>query len=1065
MRIHISLRASGRARRNFDVTGLLILGGILGGVALLGLGEAGATRDAAQRDTAAVTPEGPAARALEAASPPDHHDDEAPGEFLSYLPMIGRVPKPSTVIVNEVMYWTPPEAAHAWIELFNIAPLTISLAGWSLSADDGAPALTLPAWNMPPGAYLVISLTNGTDDPDFSDGVSTFFTTSLSLSRTQGSLVLLRGANDIADFLAWSDTLVFTAGPTFAGATLAAQWSVSDVIHLAESEGIALSRPVEPGDSIGRDENSADTNAAQDWAGHGGLNALRPSPGARNQHDINAELYYQGALSRPFAPPTPTPLPRKAWTVMTLMDPRDSNLSAAWLSDINKMEKSGSDANVNVVVQYGYAPNYTYRYHIQVDGSSDQRVRSPTLVITSGVATNPADPATLKAFIAWTKAFYPADHYALVLAGHGQGWKGIMIIGGQDTLTMAELRDGMSELGQKFDVVFFYSCLMGQTEVGYQVADRADFMVASEEVTYTMFPWEAFINSLKANPGMSGGVFADNATTSFATAMTTTILNHTTASVDLARLKSTLKPAVSAFASALLADVIDFKTPGNYTDNSQLVIDTAVRGQSEAFVDRNFLDLYHFALLAEGQPLGAATAAGAVKDALTAGGGSSAIRVFRRGAGHRNAHGLSIYFPEHETWPDTGGNIISGQFRAFDNPTFSPHLYKRDAAILLPQLQGSVHPLMDDAGFLFPNDTTWDEFLHRYYKPVADACIIKGVNNCVDSDTLQVGQSVMLSGEGSSDPDGPEDTGQPAHQNPSNKHYYWDLDTSADSGGGLPTYTNGVQYTTCPEDCDRNAADGTDDDNDKAGTQVLFECTAPGTFGVRLSVWDEHHDQPRRRIEDLSLNQGRHWLHFNVDSDALTITCQATPTPTRTPTPNSPIFTYTPSPTPSETGTATSTATASPTATATPTSTPTPTQVFVITGISSVFTRTAGGGVTMKVHVTDIGLNGMIYDLHIFFNQQTPPWSSGQAGALPPGWNVQPSTGSIILRTETNPLLTCQPVFINLLNTAPTTANQIIIYATDADHNVIGLFVSQKVSGLAPLGPEAGEMALPTCGT
>ncbi|MEO7706252.1 MAG: lamin tail domain-containing protein [Thermoflexales bacterium] len=88
--------------------------------------------------------------------------------------MIGRIPKPSTVIVNEVMYWTPPEAAHAWIELYNSAPVTISLAGWSLSADDGAPALTLPAWNMPPGAYLVISLTGGADDADFSDGVSTF---------------------------------------------------------------------------------------------------------------------------------------------------------------------------------------------------------------------------------------------------------------------------------------------------------------------------------------------------------------------------------------------------------------------------------------------------------------------------------------------------------------------------------------------------------------------------------------------------------------------------------------------------------------------------------------------------------------------------------------------------------------------------------------------------------------------------------------------------------------------------------------------------------------------------
>ncbi|MEO6061850.1 MAG: hypothetical protein ABIQ99_07935 [Thermoflexales bacterium] len=217
-------------------------------------------------------------------------------------------------------------------------------------------------------------------------------------------------------------------------------------------------------------------------------------------------------------------------------------------------------------------------------------------------------------------------------------------------------------------------------------------------------------------------------------------------------------------------------------------------------------------------------------------------------------------------------------------------------------------------------------------------------------------------------------------------------------------------------------------------------------------MWDEHHDQPRRRIEDLSLNQGRHWLHFNVNSDTLTITCEATPTPTRTPT--SPPFVPTTS-TPTETATPSATATATPSATATPT--PSPTQPFVLTGISSVFTRSVGGTITVRVHVIEAGLNGMIYDLRIFFNQQVPPWSGGQPGALPPGWNFQPSPSGIILLTETNPLLTCQPVFIDLLNVAPTSVNQIIIVATDVNHNVIGQFVSQKVSGLASGAKEAGD--------
>ncbi|MEO6061851.1 MAG: hypothetical protein ABIQ99_07940, partial [Thermoflexales bacterium] len=120
---------------------------------------------------------------------------------------------------------------------------------------------------------------------------------------------------------------------------------------------------------------------------------------------------------------------------------------------------------------------------------------------------------------------------------------------------------------------------------------------------------------------------------------------------------------------------------------------------------------------------------------------------------------------------------------------------------------------------------TWDEFLHRYYKPVADACITGGIpsmpaTDCVDARAIPVGQSLTLSGDGSSDPDGPEDTAKPAHQSLSKKHYFWDFNTSVDSGGALTAYANGVEYTSCPEDCDRNATDGPDDDNDATGVQV-----------------------------------------------------------------------------------------------------------------------------------------------------------------------------------------------------------------------------------------------------
>ena len=116
-----------------------------------------------------------------------------------------------------------------------------------LGGDDGQAALMLPAWRMPARSYLVIRLTDGVDDGDFADGVATFFTRTLVISATQGSLALMRGPNDMADYLAWSDSLSHTQGAAHAAAAVAAQWSPGQFIHTREFDGIAVTRPLEAG--------------------------------------------------------------------------------------------------------------------------------------------------------------------------------------------------------------------------------------------------------------------------------------------------------------------------------------------------------------------------------------------------------------------------------------------------------------------------------------------------------------------------------------------------------------------------------------------------------------------------------------------------------------------------------------------------------------------------------------------------------------------------------------------------------------------------------------------------
>ncbi len=173
-----------------------------------------------------------------------------------------------------------------------------------------------------------------------------------------------------------------------------------------------------------------------------------------------------------------------------------------------------------------------------------------------------------------------------------------------------------------------------------------------------------------------------------------------------------------------------------------------------------------------------------------------------------------------------------------------------------------------------------------------------------------------------------------------------------------------------------------------------------------------------------------------------TSTATRTPTATATWTPTA-TSTSTPTSTPTATPTATSTATwtPTPTATATPTSTPTPTPTRkpVLTGVSSTFTVTPDNVVIITVHVIDPSLSGLIWDMEIYFNDQTVP------GGI--GW-----------MTSSNPLQFCQPVqFVLQFPPGATPGNTIWLHMTDQNHNNLGYVVSQRAA------PGSGGAASLTC--
>ncbi len=100
--------------------------------------------------------------------------------------------------------------------------------------------------------------------------------------------------------------------------------------------------------------------------------------------------------------------------------------------------------------------------------------------------TNMADGETLKAFLDYGYAHFPAERCALILWGHGGGpheGLGPDELYGDDTLTPEEIRAALAgsfPAGEKLCWIGFDACMMATLETAWTVADYAEYLIASQ---------------------------------------------------------------------------------------------------------------------------------------------------------------------------------------------------------------------------------------------------------------------------------------------------------------------------------------------------------------------------------------------------------------------------------------------------------------------------------------------------------------------------------------------------------------------------------------------------------
>jgi hypothetical protein len=413
-------------------------------------------------------------------------------------------------------------------------------------------------------------------------------------------------------------------------------------------------------------------------------------------------------------------LKQRQWTWMVFLA-GDNDLQDYALKDLHELKLHGSSDEVAVVAQYDRrADHLTRRFYLRQGTQPSQDV------VAELPESNTGDPATLLDFITWAASSYPARHYALILWGHGTGWKDddiyqaaqrqgldgrladsslISTVRGNarravfrssldnlvriaieraiafddsasDFLDNLELQrvleTACDRLGQPIDILGFDACLMSMLEVHYQLRRACQVVIGSQEIEPSGgWPYDAILAELQQQPDMT--------TEELARKIVDEYVDHYK-SLD-ARLAVTQAAVQPEKTQALIHRIQNFsKILASSATQPALLpqLFNALR-LSQSFTERDYIDLVSFCKKLskkETHSTEAGLLAAAAQEVLEQITGLNSPLLASRSNGSQvsDAHGISIYLPTKN---------ISGIYSDLD----------------------------------FAKDTQWGDFLSAFIKP------------------------------------------------------------------------------------------------------------------------------------------------------------------------------------------------------------------------------------------------------------------------------------------------------------------------------------------------------------
>jgi hypothetical protein len=459
------------------------------------------------------------------------------------------------------------------------------------------------------------------------------------------------------------------------------------------------------------------------------------------------------------------------WTLLLFLS-GDNDLEQAMVDTFDGLVAAGPSPRANVLVLMDrYTSTTAYSGTVLYDVTWGEAV-SLLAAVTSAGERNMGDGQTLTDFVDWGRAHYPARYVFLAIVDHGGGWAPSPYVGtgalpphertwmgggsglswdftsGHDYLESPEIRQTMAAItndgADPLDVVFYDTCLMGLTEVAYQIQEYATFFVSSQNIGWAPIGSQhRYVRLIRGiEPDTTPRRLAEQMVQSYADGMPPELHPFTISAVDLAQL-----PEVANTAHGLAVAISNTLTNHASTD---VLYDTYFASQKFDY-DSDFVlepatdglvDLYDFALNASQQFTDPEVIAAA--QSVTAAISLAVVaEEHRSGApwllpmqmwGLTDAHGLSAFLPLGE---DLELPIVVTETSGFaPGEVLTRNLRLRDS--------------YTDAQLRFVADTSWDSLIHLYYdltaSPVPTDTTVGPAEGLISPDVTSPRTTISVSG-------------------------------------------------------------------------------------------------------------------------------------------------------------------------------------------------------------------------------------------------------------------------------------------------------------------------------